>query len=215
MAAAERGPREICWAARRAAVMNEPALPELLTHYYRPFSRPLLSLSDLPEPELSRVLDQIAEHEPLPYRLTQPDYLPQRRRIEARMRTRFVEKGGRPDRQNPRYFVLGEFSLWESDRSSKVQIPLRSVPADSVSFTLTDSFFNYRRANLRGVSIQGRPYHDELYTLSELASQLEIYDLPTEEWRSHRDRRFEVYVEAQLWSDEPIEHLLGHGRNRQ
>ncbi len=189
--------------------MIEPPLPELLTHYYRPFSRPFLSLSDLPEPELSRVLDQIAEHEPLPYRLTQPDYLPLRRRIEARMRTRFVEKGGRPDRQHPRYFVLGEFSRWESDQSCKVQIPLRSVPACSVSFTLTDSFFNYRRANLRGVAIRKRPYHEELYTLSELASQLEIYDLPTEEWRSNRDRRFEVYVEAQLWSDEPIENLLG------
>ena len=58
------------------------------------------------------------------------------------------------------------------------------------------------------MAIRKRPYHEELYTLSELASQLEIYDLPTEEWRSNRDRRFEVYVEAQLWSDEPIENLL-------
>ena len=189
--------------------MIEPALAKLLTHYYRPFSRPLLNLLDLLEPERSEVLGQIADHEPLPYRLTQPDHLPQRRRIEERMRARFIEKGGRPDRRHPRYFVLGEFSLWESDRSCKVQIPLRSVPAHSVSFTLTDSFFNYRRANLRGAVIPSRPYHDELYTLSELAQQLEIYDLPTEEWRNNRDRMFEVYVEAQLWDDEPIEHLLG------
>jgi hypothetical protein len=161
------------------------------------------------------VLARLAEREPLPYRLTQPSYLPERRRIEECMRRRLVEKGGEPRIRNPHYFVLGEFSLWEEDGSHKVQVPLESVPSACVSFTLTDSFFNFRRTNLRDVPIPKRPYHGEVFTLAELSGQLSIHDLPTEQWRSDPARRFEVYVEAQVWSDEPVRHLLARGRGGQ
>lgn len=184
------------------------ALPGILTHYYRPFSRPLLSLSALPEHELPAVLEQLARHEPLPYRLTHPSYLSERRRLERLMRQQFEAKGGRPERQLPHYFVLGEFSLWEADGSSRVQIPLAAVPARAVSFTLTDSFFNYRRHNLRGIEIPPRPYHAQLFTLEELPAELARHGAPGDAWRSDPARRFEVYVEAQLWSDEPVGHLL-------
>jgi hypothetical protein len=180
----------------------------VLTHYYRPFSRPLLSLSTLAEGQLPAVLDQLGQSEPLPYRLTRSEYLPERRRIEQRMRARFVEKGGRPELLHPHYFILGEFSLWETDGSCKVQLPLQSVPFHWVSFTLTDSFFNYRRTNLHGIPIPPRAYHQELFTLAELPSQLAAHDLPTHAWVSDPARRFEVYVEAQVWSDEPVRHLL-------
>jgi len=130
------------------------------------------------------------------------------------MRERFLEKGGLPELSRPHYFLLGGFSLWESDDSLKVQIPVESVPARCVSFTLTDSVFNYRRVNLRNVMIPSRPYHDELFTLAEVWHQLSTYDLPTDQWRTDPSRQFEVYVEAQVWSDEPIRHLwpeLRHG----
>jgi len=183
-------------------------LPNVLTHYYRPFSRPLLSLSALSEQELLGVLEGLARQEPLPYRLTDPAYLSERRRLERLMRHQFETKGGRPEREFPHYFVLGEFSLWESDGSSRVQIPLRTVESVAVSFTLTDSFFNYRRHNLRGVEIPLRPYHGQLFALEELPAQLALHGLPGEAWRFHPERRFDVYVEAQIWSDEPVRHLL-------
>ena len=183
-------------------------LPELLTHYYRPFSRPLLSLSRLSDSEASHLVEQLSRHEPLPYRLTRPEYLPERRRIEARMRARWLEKGGRADCGHPHYYVLGEFSLWEEDGSRKLQLPLRSLPESMLSFTLTDSFFNYRPTNLRGVAIPPRAYHGELFTLAELPRELARHRLPTEAWRHDEERRFEVYVEAQLWSDEPVRQLL-------
>jgi hypothetical protein len=117
------------------------------------------------------------------------------------MRRQFETKGGQPERELPHYFVLGGFSLWESDGSSRAQIPLRSVESFAVSFTLTDSFFNYRRHNLRGVEIPRRPYHGQLFTLEELPAQLALHGPPGE-------RRFDVYVEAQIWSDRPVSHLL-------
>jgi hypothetical protein len=185
--------------------------PQVLTHYHRPFSRPLLSLSRLSDVEVAEVLQQLARHEPLPYRLTQSAYLPERRRIEELMRRRFIEKGGDPHLLHPHYFVLGEFSLWENDGSRKVEIPLRSVAPRWLSFTLTDSFFNYRPVNLRGIAIPERPYHGELFTWEELPSQLRSHGLPTDQWRSDPARRFDVYVEAQVWSDEPVRHLLEVG----
>ena len=124
------------------------------------------------------------------------------------MRERFVQKGGEPELFRPHYFVLGEFSLWESDDSLKLQLPLASVPSRWLSFTLTDSVFNYRRTSLRGMAIPARGYHDELFTLAELEAQLEAHDLPTDEWLSNDARRFEVYVEAQVWSDEPVSRWL-------
>jgi hypothetical protein len=155
----------------------------------------------LPEHEVARVLEQLAMHEPLPFRLTQPDYLPERRRIESRMHAQFLAKGGRPERAQPHYFVLGEFSLWEGDGSRRLQLPLAELPAACVSFTFTGSFFNYRSHNLRGVAIPPRPYHGELFTLAELPEQGERYGLSGDAWWTDPARRFDVYVEAQLWSD--------------
>ena len=189
-----------------------PIVPGVVTHYHRPFSRPLLSLTALPEGEVGEVLKRLAEHEPLPYRLEQPGYLPQRRGIEARMRAQLLRKGGRAEREHPHYFVLGEFSLWEADGSRKLQLPLSELPPACVSFTLTDSFFNYRSHNLRGVAIPPRPYHGELFTTDELPGQVERYGLPGDAWRTDPARRFEVYIEVQLWSDAPLDRLLGEGR---
>jgi hypothetical protein len=186
---------------------------QALTHYYRPFTRPLLSLSRLSDEEIAEVLSDLAQHEPLPHRLRQPSYLPDRRHIEERMRQRFVEKGGSPELCHPHYFILGEFALWETDGSRKVQIPVAAVAPRWLSFTLTDSFFNYRPANLRGIPIPRRPYHGELFTSDELWFQLGVHRLPTDDWRSDPARAFEVYVEAQVWSDKPVGHLLG-GRRR-
>ena len=103
-------------------------LPEKLTHYYRSFSKPLLSISALAAAEQAAVLDGLACHEPLPFRLAHPDYLAERRRIERTMRDRFALKGGGIERENPHYFVLGAFSLWEADGSRKLEVPLASIP---------------------------------------------------------------------------------------
>lgn len=186
-------------------------LRDVLTHYYRPFSRPFLSLSALPDPEVSRVLAELARFEPLPHRLAHPSYLAERRRIEAGMRRRFEAKGGRPERSHPHYLVLGEFSLWESDGSLKIRIPLSSVPPALVSFTMTDSFFNFRDTNLRGVPIPSREYHGEVFTLEELPVLIRRHGYPGEAWRKDPERIFDVYVEAQLWGDAPVEPFLAAG----
>lgn len=182
-------------------------LPQVLTHYYRSCSRPLLSLSALSAEERAAALEGLARHEPLPYRLAHPDYLVERLRIEEKMRAQFAAKGGRVELAHPYYFVLGTFGLWEADGSLKVELPLASVQSDALSFTMTDSFFNYRSENLRGVPIPRRPYHGELFTLSELRDQVRLHGLPGDAWRSDPARIFDVYIEAQIWSDAALRRL--------
>ena len=182
--------------------------PAILTHYYRPFSRPLRSLSAVLPSRRAAILEGLALHEPLPFRLTRDDYLPERLRIEACMRSQLVEQGGRPEIAHPHYFVLGTFSMWESDGSCKVEVALDGIPEEALSFTMTDSFFNYRERNLHGTPIPKRDYHRSLYRLSSLDEALDRYGLPTDAWRTDAARRFEVYVEAQVWTDRPLAHLL-------
>jgi hypothetical protein len=125
------------------------------------------------------------------------------------MREAFIDKGGQPKRQNPHYFVLGTFSLYEEAAGwQSLSVPLAAFDPSAVSFTYTDSFFAYSERNLRGVPIPPRPYHRQVFTLTELGDLVTQYGLPGERWRDEPEHRFDVYIEAQVWDDAPlISHL--------
>jgi hypothetical protein len=179
------------------------ALPSILTHYYR--DEPLRTLSDLDEAGAIAVLSAISARRDPDFRLTREEYLPRRRAIESIMRRAFIDKGGRPQRANPHYFILGTFSLWEDDAAMHaLQMPLDAFSPDVVSFTYTDSYFAYSETNLRGITIPARPYHKQVFRLEELPALVSQYGLPGNRWRDEPDRIFDVYIEAQVWHDEPL-----------
>jgi len=179
------------------------ALPDVLTHYYRDV--PFHTLSDLANEQVARVLEEIADRRLLEFRLTREEYLPRRREIESQMRARFVELGGGPVRRSPHYAILGTFSLYEDDPEWRsVSAPLNTVAAGVLSFTFTDSFFTFSERNLHGVVIPPRPYHGRVYLLDDLPELAQEYGLPGERWRHEEDRRFDVYIEAQIWDDGPL-----------
>jgi hypothetical protein len=186
------------------------ALPDFLTHYYK--DRPFRTLSDLPSVEVAPVLERIAAAGDIEFRLTREEYLPRRRDIEAVMRTQFAGLGGKPTRANPHYAILGTFSLYEDDPYYRSEtLPLASLPTEAVSFTFTDSFFAFSDANLRGVRIPERPYHGRVYRLEDLPALVGTFGLPGERWRTEPGRRFDVYIEAQIWDDAPILGYLNAG----
>jgi hypothetical protein len=185
----------------------EQDLPSTLTHYYR--DEPLHTLSDLNDAGAIAVIKTIANDRELEYRLTREEYLPRRLEIEALMRAAFIAKGGRPKREHPHYFILGAFSLYEQDAAMHaLRIPLDALPSDAISFTYTDSFFAFSDRNLRGVSIPPRPYHRQVFRVEELPALVELHGLPGERWRSDPGRIFDVYIEAQVWDDEPLRSYL-------
>ena len=178
-------------------------LPGFLTHYY--IDQPFRTLSDLPPEHVRRVLEEIGEARELEFRLTKEEYLPRRLGIEVGMRAQFVELGGSPKRQSPHYAILGTFSLYEDDRQMKgVRLPLSLFRSEMLSFTFTDSYFTFSERNLRGVAIPERPYHGHVYRLEDLPALAREFGLPGDRWRDEPDRRFDVYIEAQIWDDEPL-----------
>jgi hypothetical protein len=90
-------------------------LPAEVTHYYLAGRRPFMSLSDLDEIGRSAVLAEMADlrragtqHRPFGAR-----YMELRELTEGRLRELFEAAGGKPERKNPHYFVLGTSEWYE------------------------------------------------------------------------------------------------------
>jgi len=77
-----------------------------------------------------------------------------------------------------------------------VRIPMEAIYVSIVSFTYGDLFPAMR-------VLDGRPYRGQVYTLTELPQLIQTYGLP-QVWNADGQRGPERYIEAQLWSDEPL-----------
>jgi hypothetical protein len=175
-------------------------LPDRLTHYYRDV--PFHTLSDLDDAAVARTLEQAAQSRDLEFRLTRDEYLPRRREIEAEMRRQLIALGGAPARSSPHYAILGTFSLYEDDAAWRsVSASLDEIDPSALTFTFTDSYFNFSDTNLRGVPIPRRPYHKHVYRLEDLPALVEQFGLPGDRWRTEPESIFDVYIEAQIWDD--------------
>jgi hypothetical protein len=182
-------------------------LPEFLTHYYR--DQPFRSLSHITPEACDIVLANIAQNRSLDFRLTRADYLPRRRHIEQLMRDQFIAKAGRPKLPAPHYAILGTFSPYEDDPEQRsITIPVNAFRSNTLSFTFTDSFFAFSETNLRGIRIPSRPYHRQVFHLEELPALVDEHGLPGDRWRTDESRRFDVYIEAQIWDETPLKPYL-------
>jgi hypothetical protein len=144
-------------------------------------------------------------------------YLAMRREAERRLRDAFVAAGGRPERAAPHAFVLGE-SAWFRGLGvgmRAVQVPLSALPGAVTSATWGDAFEAMRVSQDFGVGGDPalRPHHGVVVRLDALAALVERFGLPEDGvaaggYDGYERRPVTAYVELQLWSDEPIRHLL-------
>jgi hypothetical protein len=186
------------------APASQASIPDFLIHYYQVL--PFRTLSDLSPADATLEIAELAKERALPFRLRQAEYLPRRRAIESEMRRAFLAKGGQPKRENPHYLVLGQSRHWEKMVANSVCIPLAEIGADVVSFTFTDSFYTYSERTLHGRVIPPAPHRRIVFTLHELEDAIHQFGMP----RGYSDpsEEFDVYIEAQLWTDGPLRELL-------
>lgn len=173
-----------------------------LYHYYERRNGPFLSLSDLSDEEAKRVHDALKEDGNI-YARRDSDgrYMFYRRMIERRIRTMFVDKGGKPARQTPHYMIVGECDYCRSwyREPRFIRIPIEEVDLDTVSFTYGDSFPTFDPTH--GDTAE---YRQNVYTFDEIKEIIRKYG-----WPKHVACDEDVpywqprYVEAQLWSDVP------------
>ncbi|MBV7266417.1 hypothetical protein [Erythrobacter ani] len=198
-------------------------VPPEITHYYSRSDRPFQNLSDLPPGELAEVLAALNER-----KANNPDfkrvfggrYMDLRRKTERKLLRLFKERGGKPGRQSPHYFVLGEcawFSGLYPDPEA-VKLDWRTLAREQVSFTYPDSFISMRLGAEFGLPPEPlKPYHEKVFLLDELEDVVAEFGLPNgaedDEYDGYHKREFEKYIEVQLWSDRPVVDILQR-RNR-
>ena len=172
-------------------------IPDFLCHYYEATDGPLRNLSDLPEEQAEEVLERIRTQEDRFASQRREDYLSIRRGLEERVRGLFIEKGGRPKRLRPHYFVLGECPWLMSwyPHGCALRIPLAAFPPGSVSFTYGDTFPAMRHQD-------GKPHRGQVYILAELPGLVAAYGLP-QVWNAEGKLGPDRYIEAQVWDDAP------------
>lgn len=128
-------------------------------------------------------------------------YIKRRHACENLVRSEFDKKGGIIRRTTPHYMVVGQ-SSWLStwyDNSTCLRIPIEEFDTRSISFTYGDSMPTFHPS-----LNDGKEYRKKVYTFAEILRLIRRYGLP-QEW--NQDGRYgpERYIEAHIWSDEPIE----------
>jgi len=176
----------------------------ILYHYYERARGPLKNLSDLEPEAAQRLLDGIRAENRVFAAHRYDGYLARRRELEHLARNLFLEKGGRPLREAPHYFVVERcewLETWYQD-AAWIALPVDALPEGAVSFTYGDMFptFSPRVQD-------GREYRNKVYTLREIRALIDRYGLP-QRWNPSGASGPERYVEAQVWWDPPAGALL-------
>jgi hypothetical protein len=181
----------------------------ILTHYYLPDRKPFLNLSALEEDELKKVLIDLREKTRTgdSKRVFMDWYVEDRRKSEARIREAFIAKGGNPEKKYPHYFVVGTSSIQKSlsKNTLEVTIRLNDIPSRFICFTYPDSMASF---DLENDAEHQMPYHGKIFTRDEIAEVIREYGMPADEIGYTSRYGYPKYIEAQLWSDKPIQKYL-------
>jgi hypothetical protein len=193
-------------------------IPNFATHYYRADKKPFLNLSDLTDAHLAALLPELADDAAAgnSQRVFGARYMEFRRLTEAKMRELIQASGGKPVRSSPHYFVLGASEWFRRLHPSTLSIEmlLSKLPTEVTSVTYPDSFTAMGLGPLFGLPYTAKPYHGRVFRLEEIEMLVRNYGMPVDEaddvYEGSEHRDFEKYIEIQVWSDQPLLHLLGN-----
>ena len=184
-------------------------IPSFITHYHLSDRQPFLSLSELSLDRHNYIFDELLirhKIDPGYHRRYGQDYINQRKVVENRLRSHFIERGGKPVRKYPVYFVLGE-SIWFKHlikNQSEIRIPIKDLNPATVSFTFPDSYVS--------LSSDAKPYHGKVFLLNELERFVARYGLPTDDTSLNYEKYwlgdFEKYIEVQVWEDKLVQPFI-------
>jgi hypothetical protein len=165
-------------------------MPEVVTHRYDPARGAGLNVCALGDLEAAGVVERLR-------RETRPglkaDYLERRRVTEEWLASAAREVLGRVIGVPPVYFFLGDFSfLAEPSRPASPVLPLSSLPADAMTFTLGDS-----------MSVAAEPGR-RVYTLQEVVGLFAEGEALAGFGFCDRGGFQKRFVEVQVWERLPV-----------
>jgi hypothetical protein len=179
----------------------------LLTHYYHQNDRPFQSLSALTDRAALTVVANLQHRQGLVYRrFKDPEhYLQLRRETERWLRTEFIKKGGKPVANYPQYFTVGRAVWIESGYNGnfeRIQIPLTAFNAEQISFTYPDSMVSYWLQSRSDREYYQPEYHGRVFSIDEITEIIDRFGIPDREWQDLPQRKYDLFIEAQVWSDD-------------
>ncbi|MDQ6418009.1 hypothetical protein RB620_01035 [Paenibacillus sp. LHD-117] len=178
---------------------------EYITHYYK--SVPFRSLSALTKSEALKLMRELFDDTPFFERFKEPDrYWENRMDAENWLRSKFIEKGGKPKEIYPYYSVFGSsdwienFSLSAGIEIEKIQIPISIFDEGDLSFTLPDSMVSYWIGRDKPEAYYHPSYHGQVFTLADVRTIITVELMSNLE--SMHPAGTIPYVEAQIWNHE-------------
>ena len=119
------------------------------------------------------------------------------------LREKFLEKGGIVEIPSPHYMVV-EHSPWLStwyEDGDFLKISIDEFDVRKISFTYGDSMPTFSpKVN------DGKEYRRQVYTYEEILQIIKKYGLP-QDWNDDGAHGPERYIEAHIWTDDPISRL--------
>jgi hypothetical protein len=180
----------------------------ILTHYFHKNEQPFRTLSSLTDREALHVASNLRGRTGAVYRrFNNPKrYLKQRREAENWVRREFINKGGKPASDYPHYFVVGR-SVWIEEgydgQSSMMHMPISAFQSEHISFTYPDSMISYWLRSQANQVFYRPELHGQVFILSEICKLINKFGVPEEEWRTEGARKYDLFIEAQVWGSIP------------
>jgi len=171
-----------------------------LYHYFEKSKHPLLSLTALPIEEAVAIQNKLVSEQKVFAAQRNEKYLPRRHELEKLVRGMFIEKGGKPEKETPHYFVIGEcpwLATWY-EQADYIKISISEFDMKTVSFTYGDTFPTFSPNVTNDME-----YRRTVYTYDEILKIIEKYGMPQDKWDKPIFAQ-PSYIEAQVWSDEPV-----------
>lgn len=177
-----------------------------ITNYRETGGLHLRNIMRLPKDEAYKVAKKLSENSTARnnrYGEYFERYYQKRQRTEEWLYHEFLKNGGKPETEHPIYFVLCECDSFEKfyGNEEKIQIPLKDIASEHISFTPRDSM------HIKDMGItKGTVWNKNAFLNMMLESEKSVSDfiisLPAIYGKPGS------YIEVQLWSDEYIKHLL-------
>lgn len=160
-----------------------------------------MSLTALPAEQRNLILEKIKSERPESMCAKRDlEYIEKRCRCEAILKKEFIAKGGIVEIDSPHYMVV-EHSPWLStwyEEGDFLKIPIEEFDVRKISFTYGDSMPTFSP-----LVNDGKEYRKQVYTYEEILQIINKYGLP-QDWNDDGAHGPERYIEAHIWTDEPV-----------
>ena len=184
------------------------AIPEVVTHNYDPEASLLSNLCDLPPAEAEQALQRIRDSGK---RTIKANYLSRRLETEAWLINERQRLLGQTRRNRPIYFFLGDFADGRDlSRLCSLVIPLAEFPPEVLTFTYPDSIASLPIGIREDHRPERKPYHGRVFTLHQIKRVVQDFGMPGERWRTDHQRRYDRFIEVQVWDERPILRFLNN-----